>query len=575
MTDPATPVPGDTIEGETPAEARSLRRKCKASTMDSTKLMRKRATDRRSQQAFRERTKLKIAALEEEVARMSQNAEKMSRELHEVTLQRNSLSTECLEWKEKASLASELEAEVHAMARRLDQLRTKKPFSDAELSSIRPSLPAGILPTIHSDMTPRRSNQDQDANDYALAPSPARSNTSAAMETQSSPPLPQPSGLSTCEGPTERSASYEATRFAPGAACLTSFPHPQNVDVRTDFLSEGVGFDPVCFPVSVGHTSPQHGDAHILRRTSQDPLNDELSEPVTADEVSIDLSAHGATGDVSARSPVQVPDPSIPDEMQLQPLSTEQSSRWPGGWSPTSSNQVDLCEQLPYNLKPVIPSDRILQGLIASQRGAAAEGIPWDELLGPELPCWDVLVGAPSRLCGHPICRAVFDIVKAYTGYSRLPERVASVYTMYSSVMWRLSLQRKRFEKMPLWMRPRAIQLQVAHPAWMDRVPWQVPLHPNLREILVKDQELYHVEEFGAFHSTSVSVNWPYSSDCVLITSRGSAAKEDETVLSLNPAFEEHIRDLRNWTIGSRFTQKYPELAAAIEQDIGDGSIEE
>ncbi|KAH0845342.1 hypothetical protein FOPE_11397 [Fonsecaea pedrosoi] len=538
MTDPATPVPGDTIEGETAAEARSLRRKCKASTMDSTKLMRKRATDRRSQQAFRERTKLKIAALEEEVAKMSQNAEKMSRELHEVTLQRNSLSTECLEWKEKAGLASELEAEVHAMARRLDQLRTKKPFSDAGLSSIRPALPTGILPTIHCDITPRRSDQDQDANDYALAPSPARSNTGAAMEMQSSPPLPQPSGLSSCEGPTERSASYEATSFAPGAACLTSFPHPQNEDVRTDFLSEGVSFDPVCFPVSMGHASPRHEDAHTLRRTSQDPLNDELSEPVTADEVSIDLSAHGATGDVSVRSPVQVPDPSIPDEMQLQPLSTEQSSRWPGGWSPTSSNQVDLCEQLPYNLKPVIPSDRILQGLIASQRGAAAEGIPWDELLGPELPCWDVLVGAPSRLCGHPICRAVFDIVKAYTGYSRLPERVASVYTMYSSVM-------------------------------VARV------RPSVREILVKDQELYHVEEFGAFHSTSVSVNWPYSSDCVLITSRGGAAKEDETVLSLNPAFEEHIRDLRNWTIGSRFTQKYPELAAAIEQDIGDGSIEE
>lgn len=92
-----------------------------------------------------------------------------------------------------------------------------------------------------------------------------------------------------------------------------------------------------------------------------------------------------------------------------------------------------------------------------------------------------------------------------------------------------------------------------------------------MREFLVRNQELYNVEEFGAFHSTSVSVNWPYSSDCVLIEAGDDTTKEGDKVLNLNPAFEEHVRDLRNWTAGPRFTQRYPELAAAIRQDTKDG----
>jgi len=114
--------------------------------------------------------------------------------------------------------------------------------------------------------------------------------------------------------------------------------------------------------------------------------------------------------------------------------SGESNSCWPKSWSPTTSSQVDPCEQLPYNLKPVVPGDRILQSLVASHRRAAAEGAQWGELLGPELPCWAGLVLSTPKICGHTICRAVFDIVKAYTGYSGFPERIASAYLLYTSI---------------------------------------------------------------------------------------------------------------------------------------------
>lgn len=92
-----------------------------------------------------------------------------------------------------------------------------------------------------------------------------------------------------------------------------------------------------------------------------------------------------------------------------------------------------------------------------------------------------------------------------------------------------------------------------------------------MREMLVSNQELYRVEDFGAFHSTSVSLNWPYAPDNVLIGPSGKPAKDGDTVVVLNPAFEEHMRNMRNWTLGSRFTQRYPELADAIRQDVEGG----
>lgn len=36
----------------------------------------------------------------------------------------------------------------------------------------------------------------------------------------------------------------------------------------------------------------------------------------------------------------------------------------------------------------------------------------------------------------------------------------------------------------------------------------------------------------------------------------------------INPVFEQHIRNLANWTVGPRYWQLYPELGKAVEDDI-------
>jgi len=51
-----------------------------------------------------------------------------------------------------------------------------------------------------------------------------------------------------------------------------------------------------------------------------------------------------------------------------------------------------------------------------------------------------------------------------------------------------------------------------------------------------------------------LSLNWPYeASDCLL-----SVPGSEE--LSINPVFEQHLRDLNNWSLGPAFAKAFPIL---------------
>lgn len=90
---------------------------------------------------------------------------------------------------------------------------------------------------------------------------------------------------------------------------------------------------------------------------------------------------------------------------------------------------------------------------------------------------------------------------------------------------------------------------------------------PGARAVLISNQELYRVEDFGAFYSTSTRVNWPYAPSTILLSPAGTVAVHGDSEVIINPAFEEHIRNLQNWTPGKRFEDRFPELAKAIRED--------
>ncbi|KAF2398589.1 hypothetical protein EJ06DRAFT_583278 [Trichodelitschia bisporula] len=150
---------------------------------------------------------------------------------------------------------------------------------------------------------------------------------------------------------------------------------------------------------------------------------------------------------------------------------------------------------------------------------------------------------------------------------------------------------RKSYDAMPEWLRPLPVQLSVEHPLWMDYVPW-----PELREAFIRNPD----EAFGygcCFvqpRLESLYLHWgdPYTSwdhqrkslfrrlpsnsvkEMELEPKAGSKQDTDSERkkpkrmrkargrFNPNPAFERHICDLGNWSIGSDFHREFPQWVA-------------
>jgi len=89
-------------------------------------------------------------------------------------------------------------------------------------------------------------------------------------------------------------------------------------------------------------------------------------------------------------------------------------------------------------------------------------------------------------------------------------------------------------------------------------------------------------EAFFIPYTTTISLNWPYEPrDCLLPTAPASASSNPgvgsdegrpqtpgavaaEEQWMINPAFESHLRNLGNWSLGPGFRDAFPELAEAV-----------
>lgn len=84
-------------------------------------------------------------------------------------------------------------------------------------------------------------------------------------------------------------------------------------------------------------------------------------------------------------------------------------------------------------------------------------------------------------------------------------------------------------------------------------------LRPAIRQRLFNATHI-HFDDFFIPCCSLLCVNWPYSEAQVLISANNP---EDPSEVKMNPVFESHIRDLRNWSLGPTFQATYPELVDA------------
>ena len=106
---------------------------------------------------------------------------------------------------------------------------------------------------------------------------------------------------------------------------------------------------------------------------------------------------------------------------------------------------------------------------------------------------------------------------------------------------------------------------------------------PRLRDAAVATSPPPNFDTFFVPYTTTLSLNWPYLPTDVLLSTSGpmhpnstnaqastpgsvSSGRDDgpEPVWKMNPAFETHLRDLDNWSLGPNFRDTFPDWASTV-----------
>jgi hypothetical protein len=110
-----------------------------------------------------------------------------------------------------------------------------------------------------------------------------------------------------------------------------------------------------------------------------------------------------------------------------------------------------------------------------------------------------------------------------------------------------------------------------------------------MRDQLTRSEKEIDFNDFFVPYTTTLSLNWPYSSDMILVqqspqqqqssTSSSTPSRSgrgDEAIpeFVLNPAFEQHCRTLSNWSLGAAFQQTFPHLVDESVRIEGQWKVE-
>lgn len=205
------------------------------------------------------------------------------------------------------------------------------------------------------------------------------------------------------------------------------------------------------------------------------------------------------------------------------------------------------------NIPPTCPLDTILLEFLHARQREAAEGASEKLLVGPAYPSVSSLLNPDKSIYSHPLSQVFTDILSKFPDICGLPEQVAVLYVMFLIMRWSIYPTQENYDRLPEWVTPRPSQLFTPHPVWIDYLPF-----PRMRDKLVANWQSYPFENWFIPYTTTLSLNWPYEPTDVLLK---TSEAED---LMINPVFERHLRDLKNWSLGPQFAKAHPALADTV-----------
>jgi hypothetical protein len=68
-------------------------------------------------------------------------------------------------------------------------------------------------------------------------------------------------------------------------------------------------------------------------------------------------------------------------------------------------------------------------------------------------------------------------------------------------------------------------------------------------------------DDFASAYSISFDMKWDYDPNSVILTT----ANDEHSSILINPIYEEHLRQLKNWTVGDNFRRKFPEMTEIMD----------
>ncbi|KAK0128758.1 hypothetical protein ONS95_000709 [Cadophora gregata] len=219
--------------------------------------------------------------------------------------------------------------------------------------------------------------------------------------------------------------------------------------------------------------------------------------------------------------------------------------------------------ELPLRVKdPATPVDKLLCGVIETQKSLATEGASRAVAIGPRYPNVNVLVAPQLSHLSHPVSRVLCDLLKRLT-YRTFVDKLAALLVMYPLYQWQIMTDYESFRGLPPHSIPCLVQRTTPHHVWICALGT-----PKLREAVIANQEKYCSEDFMYSFILSLNCNWTRSINDAICWGRDG--------VSVTKDFWDHCNTIDNFSMDRPFQDMYPELRDAIRftEYSGDGVVE-
>ena len=177
-----------------------------------------------------------------------------------------------------------------------------------------------------------------------------------------------------------------------------------------------------------------------------------------------------------------------------------------------------------------------------------------DVLIRALVEGWDIVA---NRAPLHPSLQMLRRIDEATFGPIAKTERLAMLRAMHLLLQFHTQPSAERYRRLPPWYLYRPSQ-HIPHTYAIDYWAW-----PPFRQRFISNEDTYCGNEFFYMYQSQLRLLWPFEfRDCYTHDLESGLYRPSRL-------FDERINDIKCWTMGYDFFQRFPELSSDIPLAVG------